>query len=127
MNRYGRPIARDVVFAAMVSARRPLGTKEVAALVGKSTEATLQLLYGLQEVGVVESEKPAGKRNRAFLALPRQWKLTGKPLPKPVPNASPANDRSPSGFDHRALARALGMDVMPTEPRPARSHTLGVH
>lgn len=125
----GEKTSQRVVLAAMTKARRSLAVSEIAKLVGKSEQATRQILYLLRAAGCVESDEKA-YASKAFLQSERKWRATGVPLPAPAPKAAPARVDSPARYDHRALAAALGMPLIFTTDGSviARAHFLtGIH
>lgn len=125
MSRPSEKRSQRVMLAAMTMARRYLGVSEIAALVGKTPAATRQVLYLLRAAGCVESDERA-YATEAFLKSERKWRATGVPLP--APKAPQARADSPARYDHRALAAALGMDVMQAQPGYAHTHRLvGIH
>lgn len=96
--------ARRAIFAALEEADDELTPAEIARRAHRSQSATQMMLYALMEIGVV-----ACRRTKR----PYFYRLTGKPLPLPDRREEPQRVPDYRRYDHRPLARALGMPEQP--------------
>ena len=101
---------RPAIIAAMRSGA--ITVAGIAAITGRTKSAVQQLLYALEDDGVVENSGPL--EGAVHIGT---WRLTGAPLPEHPTKTSEARKRPCT------LAAVMGM-ALPTEIKPTRVHRL---